>query len=288
MHGSPLSGPTVSDADRLPHAELTASIPRRTAERKDAEIFSIQQITPTVKLFRLCTSGGLLQFAPGQWVDFYAPNVPQVGGYSICSPPSQMLRCSTLDLAVKQSTYPPAIWLHEQERPGAKVKLQVGGDFFLSPTDLGHPLLFIAGGIGITPIASMLAYLADHEASVEDAESEDSQGTEGVTAVLLYSASTLDELALREQLLHIAERMRGRLQVQFFATKEAERTESGKVYGRRINKDDVSAAFKALGQRNASTAKVFLCGPPSMVDDVTDQLSSLGIAKDDVKYEKWW
>lgn len=28
MHGSPVSGLTVSNADRLPHAELTASVPR--------------------------------------------------------------------------------------------------------------------------------------------------------------------------------------------------------------------------------------------------------------------
>lgn len=214
-------------------------------------------------------------------MDFYAPNVPQVGGYSICSPPSQMQRCSTLDIAVKQSSYPPAIWLHEQESPGAKVKLQVGGKVFLSATDLGRPLLFIAGGIGITPIASMLAYLADH---MEDADSGPSQGTEGVRAVLLYSASTLDELAFREQVVHIAETLRGRFRVQLFATKGAERTESENVYRRQINKEDISSVLKALGQN----ASVFLCGPPSMVDVVTDHLFCLGVDKDNVKYEKWW
>ncbi|CAL8467625.1 g7163 [Coccomyxa elongata] len=232
-------------------------------------------------------SGGLLQFAPGQWVDLYAPNVPQVGGYSICSPPGQMQRCSTLDIAVKQSSYPPAIWLHKQESPGARVKLQVGGKFFLSLSDIRGPLLFIAGGIGITPIASMLAYLADHVASEEDAGPGPYQGTEGVTAVLLYSASTIDELALKEQLLHQAENSNGRLQVQLFVTKGAEWIESDNVNRRRINKDDITAALKALGQ-HASTTKVFLCGPPSMVDDVTDQLSCLGIDRDNVKYEKWW
>ena len=61
-------------------------------------------------------AGGVLPFSPGQWVDFYAPNVAHVGGYSICSPPSQMEKCHTLDLAVKLSSYPPAIWLHEQAR----------------------------------------------------------------------------------------------------------------------------------------------------------------------------
>lgn len=49
-----------------------------------------------------------------------------------------------------------------QETAGTRVKLQVGGDFCLSQADLMRPLLFIAGGIGITPIVSMLAHFADH------------------------------------------------------------------------------------------------------------------------------
>lgn len=108
---------------------------------RDAEIISIQPITPTVKLFRLhvvshhglclwsscalcrqygchnmvcAQANGVLPFSPGQWVDFHAPNVAHVGGYSICSPPSQMEKSNTLDLAVKLSSYPPAIWLHKQ------------------------------------------------------------------------------------------------------------------------------------------------------------------------------
>lgn len=59
-------------------------------------------------------AGGPLHFSPGQWVDFYAPNVPYVGGYSICSPPSQMEKFNTFDLAVKLSSYSPAMWLHNQ------------------------------------------------------------------------------------------------------------------------------------------------------------------------------
>ena len=108
---------------------------------RDAEIISIKAITPTVKLFRLhvvshhglylwsscalclqygchnmvCVqASGVLPFSPGQWVDFHAPDVAHVGGYSICSPPSQMEKSNTLDLAVKLSSYPPAIWLHKQ------------------------------------------------------------------------------------------------------------------------------------------------------------------------------
>jgi hypothetical protein len=55
-----------------------------------------------------------MTFRPGQWVDFYAPGLSQVGGYSICSPPRQLHEQLTFDLAVKLSSYPPAVWLHQQ------------------------------------------------------------------------------------------------------------------------------------------------------------------------------
>ncbi|KAK9909697.1 hypothetical protein WJX75_006295 [Coccomyxa subellipsoidea] len=124
MQASSLSISTDNDAHRPPHATLTSAIPRIT-DIRDAEIISIQPITPTVKLFRLHVASGVLPFSPGQWVDFHAPNVAH-------------------------------------ETAGTRVKLQVGGDFYLSQADLMRPLLFIAGGIGITPIVSMLAHFADH------------------------------------------------------------------------------------------------------------------------------
>ena len=44
---------------------------------------------------------------------------------------------------------------------GVPVKVQVGGDFVLSKEDLERPLLFLAGGIGITPIMAMLSSLVE-------------------------------------------------------------------------------------------------------------------------------
>ena len=53
-------------------------------------------------------------FQPGQWIDFHAPGVPIIGGYSIVSPPSQLTSLRTFDIAVKQSSHSPAHWVHTQ------------------------------------------------------------------------------------------------------------------------------------------------------------------------------
>ena len=44
---------------------------------------------------------------------------------------------------------------------GVRVKVQVGGEFVLTAADLEQPLLFIAGGIGITPLMSMISHYVE-------------------------------------------------------------------------------------------------------------------------------
>lgn len=55
-----------------------------------------------------------LAFLQGQWVDFFIPHVPAVGGFSFVSTPRQLERCGTFELAVKRSSHPAAAWLHEK------------------------------------------------------------------------------------------------------------------------------------------------------------------------------
>ena len=113
----------------------------------DASIEAVHQITPSVKRLRLhvvssnpqiifsqqlhaivcpasrCPNSAencclqqdrSFSFQPGQWIDFHAPGVPIIGGYSIVSSPSQLTSLRTFNIAVKQSSHPPAHWVHTQ------------------------------------------------------------------------------------------------------------------------------------------------------------------------------
>lgn len=69
-------------------------------------------------------------------------------------------------------------------RPGQKiVASQLAGDFTL-PGDLKEKLVFIAGGIGITPFRSMVKYLIDKN------EKRD--------IIIFYSNRTMDDIAYKE------------------------------------------------------------------------------------------
>ena len=87
---------------------------------------------------------------------------------------------------------------------GQGVEVQVGGSFFLSGDDMRRPLLFIAGGIGITPIASMVAHLVAAGPAPDQAWQP-----QRPAALLLYSAGTADELVFKQELLELAEQSQG-------------------------------------------------------------------------------
>jgi hypothetical protein len=75
-----------------------------------------------------------------------------------------------------------------------QVSVQVGGTFTLAPTSTTRPTLFVAGGIGITCLSSMLGHLAELEAQA-------SKCTDTTAAVLRCAAVAwcCSNLALMQQ-----------------------------------------------------------------------------------------
>lgn len=144
-----------------------------------AVIAHIQQETPTVKRFTLePVVGGAeppqLRFLPGQWVDLFIPGVHTVGGFSFTSTPRQLEKEGSFELAVKRSTHPPAAWLHNKARVGDCVSVHVGGSFRYLPGDEHRPLLLVAGGIGITPLFSILKHVCELQDSRHSGSSSSS------------------------------------------------------------------------------------------------------------------
>jgi ferredoxin-NADP reductase len=94
-------------------------------------------------------------------VDVFIPNISQIGGFSMCSPPLLMEQSHQIHLAVKKSSWPPAEWVHSSCKAGDKVQIRVGGDFYYDPPSNSQipDLVFIAGGVGINPLLSIMLHL---------------------------------------------------------------------------------------------------------------------------------
>lgn len=128
-----------------------------------AQIISILQATPKIKVFRLLHNRSDYYFFPGQWIDLEAPiEGKNIGGYTIISSTETK---NYIDLAIRESqNHPVTKYLHESVKVGDSVLITKGqGKFYLEKELMDTPLTFIAGGIGLTPILSMIRSLKSTE-----------------------------------------------------------------------------------------------------------------------------
>lgn len=107
-----------------------------------------------------------VNYTAGQFIEMYLPHDnPDERGtkrwFTLSSSPTEDLISITAKyFGDKASTFKKALF---GLKPGASIKIvEPMGDFVL-PKDLSIPLVFVAGGIGITPFRSMIKWLADNK-----------------------------------------------------------------------------------------------------------------------------
>jgi predicted ferric reductase len=141
-------------------------------------------------------------------------------------------------------------------RPGRRVFLDGPyGQMGIDGLESSRGFVFIAGGIGITPMLSMLRTLADRG----DIRRH----------LLLVGARTIDDIVLRPEIEALRERLR--LTVVYVLGRPSPDWpgERGRIDGRLLD--------RWLPQRAAERHDYFVCGPPAMVVDVGEELKYLGV-----------
>jgi ferredoxin-NADP reductase len=230
-----------------------------------AEIIRIHQETPTVKSFRLALPTLTFSFLPGQWVDLYIDDPDEgelIGGFSITSSP---VHRDYIDLAIKKIPDGRAsVYLHERVRVGDVVTIDGGyGDFYYRD-GMSQALVLIAGGIGITPLMSMVRHIDEAQLSVDMS--------------LFYSAATPLEFVFHEQLQEVAAR-HANIRCHFTVTQPGEASWDGRVG--RIDR-------QMLGeQAMVPNALYYLCGPRGFAEDMETLLTQLGVGLPQIRREAW-
>ena len=130
---------------------------------------------------------------------------------------------------------------------GSLVDIEGPFGYFTLPKDTFRPLVFIAGGIGITPFLSMIRFVTEQKL------------THQIT--LLYANRNMESAAYLEELTTI--------------TKQNPRFLLKNQFGR-IDTDFIQQTIK-----NFNGPVWYIVGPPAMVADMRNLLSRLGI--DDTK-----
>ncbi|KAI1126809.1 hypothetical protein F5Y10DRAFT_293381 [Nemania abortiva] len=241
-----------------------------------------------------------------------------------------------IELAVQKSPdSPPAAWLWREPPTsllGAELRVRVGGSFVWPPPGINvralRRVVFVAGGMGVNPLVSMLTSLSLAFSSSSSSSSTPAAGggDGGLQVRFLYSLKdpgvpAEGEMREARKMLFLERidrvfrqgRVKGRLEV-FLTGKAGDREEEGEGEGEgenviRCGKDadgHVVIPFhprrctvegdvaKAVGDTPAERrfAVVYVCGVPTMTDDfvakLTDRESGLGMEPHRVLCEKWW
>jgi ferredoxin-NADP reductase len=158
-------------------------------------------------------------------------------------------------------------YLGEELREGDEIELRgpIGGWFAWGPQD-GGPLLLVAGGSGVVPLAAM----------VRDRAREGSD----VHTQLILSARTEADVFYRDELRGLAEGDPA-LDLELTLTRER----SPAWTGRRGRVDRALLADLAIAA--ADRPHAFVCGPTAFVEAVADALVDLGHAPERVRTERF-
>lgn len=201
---------------------------------------------------------GQLSFLPGQYMEWTIPDaLPDSRGnrryFTISSSPTEDdLKITIKTEGIISSSFKKKLLSMDD---GTVVASQLSGDFIL-PEDTKEKLVFIAGGIGITPFRSMIKYLLDKKEKRE--------------ILLFYACSSEHEFVYKE-LFSRAEQTLGIKTIYIITNKkDAPRTWKGEVGY--LTQEMVEQYVPSIKEYH-----YFLSGPNRMVESYRGLLHSIGV-----------
>lgn len=171
------------------------------------------------------TGGTLPHWSPGSHIDVVLPDGIE-RQYSLCGSPTER---GTWRIGVLRERE-GSVWLHENAHVGAPLRVRGPANHFLFAPTAGRAYVFVAGGIGITPIVPM----------IEAAE------TAGASWTLLYAGRSRRTMAFVDELVaQYGDR------IEVYAADEGRRLDLAEYFGTPV-----------------SRTVVYSCGPARLLESL--------------------
>lgn len=265
---APALTPALPPTSRTPAPIPTTPWPEAPGCRWSGKlrVGRIFQETPDVKTFRLMNPlGGVLplNFLPGQFLTVTVPidTKPVKRSYTIASSPTQH---DYAEITVKHEEGGVVSgYLHANVHEGDLLECSGPSGSFIFTGRECRCILLIGGGVGITPLMSVLRYLTDRAWDGD--------------IFLLYVCKTPADIIFREELDYLQHRHKN-----FRATVTISRPEGTDWQGAtgRITKELITQTVPDL-----PTRYVHICGPVPMMESTRQLLVELGVPRERIKTE---
>lgn len=246
----------------VPAARPSAALTPRAAAPKSfvqVPVIAVFDETPTIKTIRVARPDGF-EFEAGQFITvrMRVDGKDYARCYSISSAPHVR---GYLEISVRRQGVVSNA-LHATVRSGAQLSVKAPAGAFRYPAGDDRPIVLLAGGIGITPLMSMLR----HAVAVEP--------TRPVT--LIYSARTPQDFAFKDELSTAANR---HPQLSVYLAVSSGSTHPS-VYSGRIDESLLRTTVPNLVHSIA-----FVCGPREMIEGLKTLLAALGVPSGQIRHE---
>lgn len=249
-----------AEIDEDPDAQL---IPVRDFQ---ARVERIETLTPTIKALHLRLDAPI-RFQAGQYVQLQIPGVAQARAFSIANPPDAQGSADCIELNVRRVPGGAGTaWLHEALKEGEGLRLSGPYGRFFVRRSARAPMLFMAGGSGLSSPRSMILDLL-------------AQGcAEPIT--LVYGQRTRDELYYDDEFRALA---REHDNFHYLPALSHEPEDSAWDGARGF----VHEAARTQCGGDFAGCKAYLCGPPPMVEACIAALMQGRLFERDIYTEKF-
>lgn len=240
--------------------------PAATAWGGSLRVANVFAETPSVKTFRLVNpAGGSIPFTflPGQFLTLAVALAGKTvkRSYTIASSAAQR---DNVEITVKREEMGVVSrYLHDRVAAGDLLQISAPSGYFTFTGTEAESIVLIGGGVGITPLMSIVRALTDRGWNKD--------------IYLLYACRTTQEFIFREELERL-QRRHTTLHVVATMTR-AEGTVWMGPKGR-LSKELIAESVSEIARR-----RVHLCGPSPMMDAIRATLLDLGVPNDQIKTE---
>src|SRR3989344_4177820 len=221
-------------------------------------VIETRQETPDVKSIKL---DGKIDFKPGQYMmmELETGDEENTHPLSIASSPTEdFLLFST---KISQSSFKKKL---DSLKIGDKVKLKGPMGIFTLKED-AKEIVFLGGGIGITPFRDMIKYASDKKLPIK--------------MILLYSNRTPADIVYRDE-WPLFEKQNQNLKVVNTITQPEGTDWNGRTG--RVN-DSMIKEFC----NDINNSLFYICGPPGMVTELSELLKTMNVPQQNIKVEKF-
>jgi propane monooxygenase reductase subunit len=204
-----------------------------------------------------------IKFFPGQYMDFQVPGTEETRSFSMANTPN---RDGLFEFVIK--IYPGGLfseYLAEKVQPGDQLRVEAPFGTFTLRESRTSDLLFVGGGAGMAPMLGLLRSMAER----------------GVRrrVTFYYGARTSADLCFTDELAELG----GRLTDFAFVPALSHAPDDDGWAGER------GMVTEVVRRRETNLAGVdaYVCGPPPMVDAAVATLTALGVAENNIFYDKF-